>query len=111
MKVRGTSCFLLLPYPPLPQRFPCHYTKHLFIRKPDEGNGEAEVPCILTGDDRLVGTIDGLHPIKQIDRSGDDVSHLFRAVVTLGLNHIAGLAVQAHFRRLLRLACCFFSLL
>ena len=69
------------------------------------------MPCILTGDDRLVGTKDGLHPVKQIDRTDDDVSHLFRAVVTLGINHIAGLAVQAHLGRLLRLAACFFSLL
>lgn len=111
MKVRGTFCFYLSPYPPLSHRFACHYPEHFIIREPDEGDGAAEVPCILAGDDRLVGTIDGLHPVKQIDRTGDDISHLFRAVVTLGLNHITGLAVQAHFRRLLCLACCFFSLL
>ena len=69
------------------------------------------MPCILTGDDRFVGTKDGLYPIKQIDRTGDDVSHLFRAVFTLKVNHIAGLAVQTHFRRLLCLRFSFFSLL
>jgi hypothetical protein len=41
---------------------------------------------------------------------GDDVSHLFRAVVTLWINHIAGAAVQTHFRRLLSLVSSFFSL-
>ena len=100
---------LFLQYPPLPYRFPCHNLKHFIIREPDEGDGEANVPCILTGDDRFFRAKHGSYPIKQIDRTGDDVSHLFRAVVTLGLNHITGLAVQAHFRRLLRLACCFFS--
>ena len=102
---------LFLQYPPLSYRFPCHNLKHFIIREPDEGDGEANVPCILTGDDRLVGTKDGLYPIKQIDRPEDEVSHLFRAVFTLKVNHIAGLAVQTHFRRLLCLRFSFFSLL
>ena len=45
----------------------------------------------------------------KINRTVDDVSHLFRAVVTLWLNHIADLAVQAHFRRLQGLRVSFFS--
>ena len=102
--------YILSPVPPLPYRFTCHNLKHFIIREAVEGNGAAEVAGILTGNNRLVGTIDRLYPIKQIDRTGDDVSHLFRAVVTLWLNHIAGLAVQTHFGRLLCLQVCFFSL-
>ena len=51
---------------------------------------------ILTGDDRLVGAELRSYGIKQINRTVDDISHLFRAVITLGLNHKADSAVQAH---------------
>ena len=110
MKVRGTFCFLLPPYPPLPYRFPRQDVKDLIVREAEEGGGEAEMSGILAGDDRFVGAEHRTYCIKQINRPGDDVSHLFRAVVTLWINHIAGAAVQTHFRRLQCLVSCFFSL-
>lgn len=102
---------LFLQYPPLSYRFPCHNLKHFIIREPDKGHRQADVPCKLAGYARFFRAKHGLYPIKQIDRPEDEVSHLFRAVFTLKVNHIAGLAVQTHFRRLLCLRFSFFSLL
>ena len=102
---------LFLQYPPLSYRFPCHNLKHFIIREPGKGHRQADVPCKLAGYARFFRAKHGLYPIKQIDRLEDEVSHLFRAVFTLKVNHIAGLAVQTHFRRLLCLRFSFFSLL
>ena len=110
MKVRGTFCFLLPPYPPLPYRFPRQDVKDLIVREAEEGGGEAEMSGILAGDNRFVGAEHRTYCIKQINRPGDDVSHLFRAVVSLWINHITGAAVQTHFGRLLSLRFTFFSL-
>ena len=102
---------LFLQYPPLSYRFPCHNLKHFIIREPNKGHRQADVPCKLAGHARFFRTKHRLYPIKQIDRPEDEVSHLFRAVFTLKVNHIAGLAVQTHFRRFLCLRFSFFSLL
>ena len=102
--------FLSSPDSLLPNDFSGKQLEHFIIRKSGKGDGQADMSGKLVGDDVFFGTEDGLHPVKQTDRPADDVSHLFRAVFTLGLNHITGAAVQSHFRRLLCLGCCFFSL-
>lgn len=102
--------FLSSPDSLLPDDFSGKQLEHLIIRKSGKGDGQADMSGKLVGDDVFFGTEDGVYPIKQTDRPADDVSHLFRAVFALGLNHITGTAVQSHFRRLLCLGCCFFSL-
>ena len=103
--------FLSSPNSLLPDDFSCQQLQYLFIRKSDKGERQADISGKLMGDDRFMLTNDRLHPVKQINRTGDDVFHLFRAVVTLRINHIAGAAVQTHFRRLQCLGFSFFSLL
>ena len=94
---------------PSPLRFPCHQSEHLIVRKSGERKRLAEVSGILAGNNHVIRTIDRLYPIKQENRPVDDVSHLFRAVFTLRLNHITGAAVQPHFGRLQCLCFSFFS--
>ena len=95
----------------MPDSFAVQKLEHLIVRKADEGDAPAGPLCKLTGNALLVGAELRAYGIKQINRTVDDVSHLFRAVVTLGLNHISDSAVQAHFRRLQSLLPIFFSLL
>ena len=93
----------------LPDDFSSKQLEYLLVSKSDKGDGQADMSGKFVGDDVFFGTEDGLHPVKQTDRPADDVSHLFRAVFTLGLNHIAGAAVQPHFGRLQCLCFSFFS--
>ena len=78
-------------------RFFLQDVKHLIVRKADEGDAPAGPLCKLADNALLVGAKLRAYGIKQINRTVDDISHLFRAVVTLGLNHKADSAVQAHF--------------
>lgn len=71
--------------------------KYLVVRKPNEGDAPTCPSGKLTGDALLVGAELRAYGIKQINRTADDVFHLFRAVITLGVNHKADSAVQAHF--------------
>ena len=103
--------FLSAQDPCLPDSFAVQKLEHLIVRKADEGDAPAGPLCKPTGNALLVRAELRAYGIKQINRTVDDVSHLFRAVVTLGLNHIADPAVQAHFRRLQSLLPIFFSLL
>lgn len=77
----------------LPDDFSSKQLEYLLVPKSDKGDGQADMSGKLVGDDVFFGTEDGLYPIKQTDRPADDVSHLFRAVFTLGVNHITGAAV------------------
>ena len=101
--------FLSAQDPCLPDSFPIQKLEHLIVRKADEGDAPAGPLCKPAGNALLVGAELRAYGIKQINRTVDDVSHLFRAVVTLWLNHIADPAVQAHFRRLQGLRVSFFS--
>ena len=83
-------------------------TMNVCVKK-EVGMPSALPLCKPAGNALLVGAELRAYGIKQVNRTVDDVSHLFRAVVTLGLNHIADPAVQAHFRRLQGLGCSFFS--
>lgn len=77
-------------------RFFLQDVKHLIVRKADEGDASTSPSGKLARHALLVGAELRTHCIKQRNRTVDDVSHLFRAVVTLGLNHKADSAVQAH---------------
>ena len=83
-------------------------TMNVCVKK-EVGMPSALPLCKPAGNALLVGAELRAYGIKQINRTVDDVSHLFRAVVTLWLNHIADPAVQAHFRRLQGLRVSFFS--
>jgi len=85
--------FLSSPDSLLPNDFSGKQLEHFIIRKSGKGDGQADMSGKLVGDDVFFGTEDGLYPVKQTDRPADDVSHLFRAVFTLGVNHITGAAV------------------
>ena len=77
-------------------RFFLQDVKHLIVRKADEGDASTSPSGKLARHALLVGAKLRAYGIKQINRTVDDISHLFRAVVTLGLNHKADSAVQAH---------------
>ena len=83
-------------------------TMNVCVKK-EVGMPSALPLCKPVGNALLVGAELRAYGIKQINRTVDDVSHLFRTVITLWLNHKADSAVQAHFRRLQGLGCSFFS--